>query len=295
MEEKGIAHFIKYNNTVPIVLGLIFLSTTATFAATPAAREAVYNAEQSVRSVDNSFIIAVNLDDYPFAMRITSITEDDDYYYLLYDFETIDIHEYVWQTITVQKELRISKALLGSGDFEEYVESELAQVRFWELKRLKETQAYEKRLGSSQKTVATVYSGIIGRFMSPTEEKIPQYTEGGDPLRLDKPQKAVTWDANNQPTPSQTTSTPSQPSGGSSGGGPIVVEDVCPSIPGTQINPNDCPTSGGGSAGTSTPPSDGGGSSGGTPPPPEPPPTPEPEPEPEPESEPEPAPEPPAE
>ena len=41
MEEKGIAHFIKYNNTVPIVLGLIFLSTTATFAATPAAREAV--------------------------------------------------------------------------------------------------------------------------------------------------------------------------------------------------------------------------------------------------------------
>ena len=32
-QEKGLMHFLKYNNTVPIVLGILFLSTTATMAA----------------------------------------------------------------------------------------------------------------------------------------------------------------------------------------------------------------------------------------------------------------------
>ncbi len=195
MEKETVAHFIKYNNAVPIVLGILFLSTSATLAASPVVRDSVYSAQTQVVSTDNTYIISASLDSYPFAMRITSITEDDSYYYLTYDFDTIDIVDGVWQDVMRTQELRISKELLGEGDFEAYVESELAQVRSHELAKLKETQAYEKRIGMSEKIVATAYAGLIGKFFEPTAEHVPQYISEIDkdnPLYIKNPIPLVT-------------------------------------------------------------------------------------------------------
>ncbi|MBY0110632.1 hypothetical protein K2Y00_01340 [Patescibacteria group bacterium] len=200
MEQKNsIAHFIKYHNAVPIALGFIFLSMTATFAASEEARELVYDEEAVVRSVDNSYILSVNVEDYNLRMRITEIAEDGEYYYLTYEFDTIDVMDYVWKDVTVTKELRIAKALLGDGDLEVYAESELAQVRAAELARLKETQTLERAIGERQKIVATVYSGLVGKFIEPKVEQIPQYTVPAlenDPLFVENPVPLVTWDAN---------------------------------------------------------------------------------------------------
>ena len=69
----AVATFIKYNNTVPIVLGVLFLGTSGALAASPAVRDSVYTSTQSTKSVDNSYIRTVNLDSFPFTVLITSL------------------------------------------------------------------------------------------------------------------------------------------------------------------------------------------------------------------------------
>ncbi len=202
-EKSSAADFIKYNNAVPIVLGLLFFSTSATFAATPAVRDSFYKAESQVASVDNRYLLAVDLDSYAFSMKVTEIRQDDEYFYLTYDFKTIDVVDAVWQGTTRQSVLRISKALLRGGDLETYAESELSQVRSQEISRLNETQKREKSKGSTEKVVATVYTGIIGKMVRPTQEIVPGYESIGadeNPLAIKDPEPLLTWDANAEKT-----------------------------------------------------------------------------------------------
>lgn len=249
MQEKegNVAHFLKYNNTVPIVLGILFLSTSATLAANPAVRDTVYKAETQVQSVDNSYIVSVDLEDYPFAIRVTKVTEDDTTLYLAYDFDTIDIVDGVWQDVTRRAELKISKAQLGTNELEVFAENEFAQLKWHEANRLMETQEYEKRLGVSQKVVATAYRGIVGKFFEGTEERVPQYDSQvakNDPLRVKNAQPLVTWDENAEPVMVEGDDDED-----------YVPTDKCPDMLGIQLNPNDCnENNGGGGGGSEEPP-----------------------------------------
>lgn len=247
--ENRILHFLKYNNTVPIVLGIFFFSTTATMAASPAVRSAVYTAQRQVVSTDNSFILRVDLENYDFPIQILDVREDGEYYYMGYSISTIDIVDHVWRESSRKDTLRVSKALLGEGDLEEFAESEFAQIRAREQKRLAETQAFEKRLGSSQKVIATVYSGLVGDLLTPDEERIPQYAgkiDKNDPLRVRNPQPLVTWDANAKvqmpkpPTdePPEEDEDTENPGGGGEDSPPT---DACPDSEGIQEDTSECP------------------------------------------------------
>lgn len=274
--ENKILHFLKYNNTVPIVLGIFFFSTTATMAASPAARAAVYNSQQQVVSVDNSFIVGVDLADYDFPIEILQVREDAEYYYLEYRITTIDVIDYVWKESNRTDTLRVSKSQLGEGDLEEFAENEFAQLRAREEKRLSETQNFEKRLGTSQKVIATVYSGLVGEMLTPDEERIPQYAgvvDKNDPLRLKNPKPLVTWDANAKvKMPKPPTDEPPEEDEDPGGEGDPPPTDACPDIEGIQENTSECP------GGEEEPPVED--------------PIPDPEPTPDPEPQPEPAPEP---
>ncbi len=252
MEKEGtIVQFIKYNNTIPIVLGILFLSSSVTFAASPQAREAVYKATTEVQTVDNSYIATVTLDTYPFAIRVTGVTEDADRYYIAYDFETIDVVDYVWQDALKKGVMQVFKSQLKGGDLKEYAEIEFAQLRAAELTRLKETQVYERSIGVSQKTVATAYTGLVGKFIEPNNEALPFYQPPPElqnkdsALALKKPARLITWDENAQPepevvvteepreeeednTPSETPTDP-QPT------------DACPNMEGMQTSAEECP------------------------------------------------------
>lgn len=198
-KESGLAHFIKYNNAVPIVLGFLFLGTTASFAASPAVREAVYASDTAIASIDTSYLLSANIEKFPFAFRVTGVSEDDGYYFVSYDLNTLGVIDGVWRAVVMGKELRVSKAQLGEGDLEEFIESELAQVRASELRRLGETQDYEKRKGVSEKVLATAYRGLVGDLLKPKEERVPQYASEllkNDPLYVRNPVPLLTWDAN---------------------------------------------------------------------------------------------------
>lgn len=202
----AVATFIKYNNTVPIVLGFIFLGTSGALAASPAVRDSVYTSTQSTKSIDNSYIRTVNLDSFPFTVLITNVREDADSYYVSYTLHTIDVVDSVWKSVDKPMTFSVKKIDLHGQDLGSYTSKQVAEVRDYERYRFTTAQTEERKKGPSQKILATQYSGLIGSFLSSREEALPGYAHedtpppqevpGSDPNRLATPQAAPTFDAN---------------------------------------------------------------------------------------------------
>lgn len=171
--------FLKYNNAVPIIISLVLLSFGTTLAASPEIREGVadslYATDTKVISIDNTYIANKDLTNYTPRVIIRSVSEDQDFYYVQYDFTTIDIKDSVWQDVTKEETIRVQKPALEGKDLGLYVTRELAQRVDSELTRLRETQTFE-RAQVSQKVIATEYSGLIGKFIDDSTETIPGYT-----------------------------------------------------------------------------------------------------------------------
>src|SRR3989338_9741718 len=125
-------HFLKYHNGVPLILGFIFLSSGAVFAANPEARGAIADSvileTQTLKSVDNSFIVNTNLDSFAPSAQITDVKENTENYYIVYTLNTIDLKAGAWGTVSLAKELIVSKGLLGKTDLGVYVAKELSEV-----------------------------------------------------------------------------------------------------------------------------------------------------------------------
>ena len=147
---KNLLHFLQYHNAIPITLGIIFLGAGATFAATNP--EAIYSSTQEVVAVDNTYIVDK-------------------------DLSTIDLGvDSVWKDLVKNETMTVSKADLGEyRDLGVYVTQQLKQNVERELARLRETQGIEKR-NVSQKVVATIYGGLVGKFLDDKTETLPGYT-----------------------------------------------------------------------------------------------------------------------
>ena len=165
--------FLQYNNAVPVVLSVLILGGGSAFAATDPA--AVYSAQQQVVSIDNTYIANKDLSAYSPQAQITAVTEDTDNYYVAYDFTTIDLVNSTWQDTTKQRSLKVSKVALGNNDLGLYVAEQLKENVAAELVRLKDTQQIEKK-SVTQKVVATVYGGLIGKMLDSSTETLPGYT-----------------------------------------------------------------------------------------------------------------------
>lgn len=170
-----LARFIKYNNTIPIIMGALFLSFGGALAASPDVRDAVYEETSTVQSIDNTYIANKELASYTPTVRITGVTEDTENYYVSYTFATIDVVDYVWRDISEERAIAVAKAALAGRDLGLYVTEQLKQVIDREIAYLKEVQEIERRQ-VSQKTVATQYSGLVGALIDDRTEVFPEYT-----------------------------------------------------------------------------------------------------------------------
>ncbi len=174
-------HFILYNNTIPIVLGVLFLGAGATFAAAPEAREAVLDSETAITEVDNSYLLNTTITDETVGITIGSVTEDSESYYIEYQMSTMEARDGAWQPVTRTKTLIVNKESVVGRDLGLYAEEEIAEVHAAEVRLLKETQASERRAGLTPKVVTTEYSGLVGQFFDPNQEVFPQYDPQVDP------------------------------------------------------------------------------------------------------------------
>ncbi|MEX0652025.1 MAG: immunoglobulin-like domain-containing protein [Candidatus Paceibacterota bacterium] len=167
--------FVKYHNAFPIALSVILLSSGAAFAASPEARSLIVSEETTVRSVDNSYIVSVDLDARNPQLQITAIQEDDVSYYVSYSYNTITIDDYMWKGFNTTKTLTVSKEALGDRDLGLYVAEEISEVVSREDEFLKEVQGIEKRKGATKKIATTEYSGLVGKMLRSKEEEFDGY------------------------------------------------------------------------------------------------------------------------
>lgn len=166
-------HFIQYHNAVPVALGLLFLGAGGAYAATNP--EIIFDANEQVISIDNTYIAAKNLDAYTPRAQITGVTEDAENYYVAFRFSTIDLADAIWQDVVKDEVMTVSKADLGPyRDLGIFVAEQLRQKITRELQRLRETQEFERR-NVSRKMVATAYTGLVGRLLDDSTEELPGY------------------------------------------------------------------------------------------------------------------------
>ena len=172
---KKLTYFIKYHNAFPIALSVVLLGSGVVFAASPQAREAIISENTTVRSVDNSYIINVDLGAYNPQLKITSVEKDDSNYYVSYTYDTISIDNYVWKKYKTNETLTVSKRALGDKDLGLYVAKEISEVINNEDVYLKKVQDIEKNKGTTKKIATTEYSGLVGRMLSTKVEEFEGY------------------------------------------------------------------------------------------------------------------------
>ena len=172
---KKIVNFIKYNNLFTLVIMFVMLGTGVSLAASPEMRAGVISSKDTVRSIDNSYIIAADLTHYNCNLRITGITEDTDNYYVAYSYQTIGLVDYVWRDVPNIKSLTVSKAALGKEDLGVFVSDQLGQLIDSQLAYLKNVKQIEIQKGMTQKVVSTQYAGLIGSMLSATDKTFDGY------------------------------------------------------------------------------------------------------------------------
>lgn len=194
--------FLTYNNAVPLTLGILFLGSGIVFASSEEVREivsdTVYAVEKSVVTIDNTYIANKNLDSFSPSVNITNITEDDDIYYVEYNFNTIALKDYVWQDVTNSLIIEVEKKVLISDSLSlgDYVTEQLRQEVKGEASFLREIQE-KSRNNTTNKVVATAYSGLVGKLIDDTTEKLPKHV----PVKV---VASVSVPTNNTPTPAVT-------------------------------------------------------------------------------------------
>lgn len=191
---RALKNFIFYNNTVPLVLGVLFLGTTLTFAANEEAREAMVRSETTLTSVDNSYIVETTITDVTVSLRVLVVSENDTTYFVEYELGTIGIEDGVWQPLSKIRTLEVPKDSVVSYDLGLYVAEELDELHAFETRRLRDMQAKERAAGLSQKVVATEYAGLVGQFFDTEREVFPAYNPLIDPevgIPLSREQEAA--------------------------------------------------------------------------------------------------------
>ena len=169
---RNLSRFLQYNNAVPIVLSVLVLGGGSVFAATDPA--ALLSKQQTVMSVDNTYIATKDLSSWSPVVNITAVTEDSDNYYVTYALSTIDVKDYVWQDVVKNNSITVSKADLGDRDLGLYVTDLLNNVVRNESAYLAQVQEKEKA-SITQKMVATTYGGLVGKFLNDSTETLPGY------------------------------------------------------------------------------------------------------------------------
>lgn len=181
-------NYVLYNNSFTLLVVFLLLSGGTVLAANDDVREAVSEAvvssEDTVLSIDNTFIIDVDVENFDFRVQVAGIEEDNDNYYVTYTYSTIEIQDGMWQAVDKVGDFIVAKAQLGENDLGLYIAEELKEFVDGQKRLLAETQQIERNLGRSGKVVERKYAGLIGRFLDPDEVTFDGYDPVAEPVEV---------------------------------------------------------------------------------------------------------------
>src|SRR3990167_5939838 len=183
---QKIIRFIKYNNGFVIILGLIFASAAGALA-NETSREAIVGKTIVTRiGMDNTRIISADLENFEMGLKIKSVKEDGEFYYVNFDYNAIDAKDGVWQIVKKEKNINVSKIRLGDMDLGLYLAEELKQLTEREMAYMKEVQSIEKNKGARKQVESVEYTGLKGLVFNDETKEIAGY----NPVKEKENQKA---------------------------------------------------------------------------------------------------------
>jgi len=182
---QKIINFIKYHNAMAIAVSLIFVLSFSAMASETVRDTVIGEKIETVQGIDNSQLLASDLDNLNLKLTIINVVQDNQNYYVDYQFKTLAIKDNVWQSVLKNKRLTVSKAFLAESDLGLYVQEELGEVIDYELSYLKEVQTIQKRKGKTEIVKTTEYTGLIGLALNVKNKIFPGYEPVVKPLAIE--------------------------------------------------------------------------------------------------------------
>jgi len=165
-----IIHFIKYNNATVIILAIILILGGGALAAGP---EAIGQKQTSVQGIDNTLLLAADLDNFNMDFKIEKIEQDEQYYYVIYSYLDLVVLDNAWQYQLNSQTRKISKKL--KQDLGEYLVGFLAKHQEARTRQLKQEKHLAELSGAQTRTEVTEYSGLIGKTLNLASKAFPDY------------------------------------------------------------------------------------------------------------------------
>jgi len=165
-----IFHFIKYNNATVIILAIILILGGGALAAGP---EAIGQKQTSVQGIDNTLLLAADLDNFNMDFKIEKIEQDEQYYYVIYSYLDLVVLTNAWQYQLNSKMQKISRKL--KQDLGEYLVGFLAKHQEARTRQLKQEKHLAELSGAQTRTEVTEYSGLIGKTLNLASKAFPDY------------------------------------------------------------------------------------------------------------------------
>lgn len=169
MPEK-IIHFIKYNNATVVILAVILVLGGGAFAAGP---EGIGEKQTSIQGLDNSALLAADLNNFSMDFKINKIEADDKYYYVNYSFMDLGVKDQSWQYLISEKTRKISKKI--KIDLGAYLAKDLEKHYEARIRELKAEKSRAEINGATQRLEVTEYSGLLGRTLDLASKVFPGY------------------------------------------------------------------------------------------------------------------------
>ena len=165
-----IFHFIKYNNATVIILAIILILGGGALAAGP---EAIGQKQTSVQGIDNTLLLAADLDNFNMDFKIEKIEQDEQYYYVIYSYLDLVVLTNAWQYQLNSQTRKISKKL--KQDLGEYLVGFLVKHQEARTRQLKQEKHLAELSGAQTRTEVTEYSGLIGKTLNLASKAFPDY------------------------------------------------------------------------------------------------------------------------
>ncbi len=168
-----IINFVKYNNATVLILAFIFIAGSGVFAQTEAGQEIIGQKETRIEGIDNTLLLAADLDNMNMDFNIEKIEADDKYYFIIYTYLDLIKLDSAWQYLINEKSRKVPKSL--KQDLGVYLAKELAEEHYARVKDLKAEQQSAQEQGEETRIQVEEYGGIIGKALDLTAKVFSEY------------------------------------------------------------------------------------------------------------------------
>jgi hypothetical protein len=206
---SGLSKFIKYNTLVAAIVVVAFVAVASVMASSEDVKKIIGEEVVEKSGVDNTVLLAADLENFDLKMEITNVLEDDENYYIDYQYNTLAIKDNVWREVLKREQIIVSKAALDGEDLGLYLMEELGEIIDYQLAFLKEVQEKEEEKGVTVVLEKTEYTGLIGLVFDTKTKELPGYepvvkppvAEVADTLQDDSTQSMELTDDSSTPQP----------------------------------------------------------------------------------------------